>query len=270
MSSSSSYALPALLLLAVVTSGSCGGDGSSSPSSPSTPTTKTIGVAGKLDFGKEVVGRTVTATMTITNSGTAPLTVSGMTVPVGFTSNWTSGTIAAGGSQSVTIGFAPTASGLYGGTLTVLGDQTSGTNTISTSGIGCFNMVGTWRGSSTITFTGTTDQSRDNVCTTSWIIDSQTGEEFSGTYHASGGTTTPCTRGGTVSGFVYLGSGYVQEDQVLMLLENAIGSSCVSVTSPTSGNGRITNGVLNLVGYDRVDCSGSIFNRIVATSIRKQ
>jgi len=180
MSSSSSYALPALLLLAVMTSGSCGGGGSSNPSSPSTPTTRTIGVAGKLDFGDEVVGRTVTATMTITNSGTGALTVSGMTVPLGFTSSWTSGTIAAGGSQSVTIGFAPTASGLYGGTLTVNGDQTSGTNTISMSGIGCFNMVGTWRGSSTITSTGT-GENGDNVCTTSWMINSQTGKDFSGT-----------------------------------------------------------------------------------------
>jgi len=269
MSSSSSYALPALLLLAVMTSGSCGGGGSSNPSSPSTPTTRTIGVAGKLDFGDEVVGRTVTATMTITNSGTGALTVSGMTVPLGFTSSWTSGTIAAGGSQSVTIGFAPTASGLYGGTLTVNGEQTSGTNTISMSGIGCFNMVGTWRGSSTITSTGT-GENGDNVCTTSWMINSQTGKDFSGTYQASGGTTTPCTRGGTVSGFVYLGSGYVQEDQVLMLVENAIGSSCVSVTSPTSSRGPITNGVFNLVGWDRVDCSGAIFNRVVATSIRKQ
>ena len=72
-----------------------------------------------------------------------------------------------------------------------------------------------------------------------------------------------------MSGFVYLGSGYVLEDQVHMRADNAIGSSCVSLTGNTS-NGLITNGVLNLVGYDRVDCSGSILNRIVATSIRKQ
>jgi hypothetical protein len=73
-----------------------------------------------------------------------------------------------------------------------------------------------------------------------------------------------------VSGIVFRGSGYVQDDQVLMLVENAIGSSCVTVNAPTSSRGSITSGVLNLVGYDRVDCSGSILNRIVATSIRKQ
>jgi hypothetical protein len=131
-------------------------------------------------------------------------------------------------------------------------------------------MVGTWRGSSTITFTGTPDESRDNVYSTSWIINNQTGEEFSGTYQASGGTRTPCTGGGRVLGVVFLGSGYVQEDQVLMLVDNAIGSSCVVINAPTSSRGPIMNGVLNLAGYDRVDCSGSIFNRIVATSIRKQ
>ena len=72
-----------------------------------------------------------------------------------------------------------------------------------------------------------------------------------------------------MSGFVYIGSGYVLEDQVLMRADNAIGSSCVSLTGNTS-SGLIKSGVLNLTGYDRVDCSGAIFNRTLATSIRKQ
>jgi hypothetical protein len=63
-----------------------------------------------------------------------------MTVPTGsasvYASSFTSGAIAAGGSQPVTIQFAPTAAIAYDGTLTVNGDQTSGTNTISISGAG--------------------------------------------------------------------------------------------------------------------------------------
>jgi len=63
-----------------------------------------------------------------------------MTVPSGsgsvYGTSFSSGTIAAGGSQPVTIQFAPTAAQSYSGTLTVNGDQTSGTNTISISGTG--------------------------------------------------------------------------------------------------------------------------------------
>jgi hypothetical protein len=70
------------------------------------------------------------------NSGTGTLSVSGMTGPAGFAASWTSGTIAAGGSQVVTITFSPTAVGSYAGTLTVNSDRTDGTNTIGVSGTG--------------------------------------------------------------------------------------------------------------------------------------
>lgn len=117
------------------------GSKSSSPTSPSTSTpaaaqTRIIALSGTMDFGNIQVGQSFTATLNIRNSGNAPLTISGMTGPSNYTSTFTSGTIAAGASQAATIRFAPTFAQTYNGTLTVNGDQTSGTNTIAVSGTG--------------------------------------------------------------------------------------------------------------------------------------
>jgi hypothetical protein len=122
----------------------CGGG--SSPSSPSSPSpapasgTRVISLSGNLAYGSVQVGQNASATMTITNSGNAPLTISSLTLPTGiadaFSSSFTSGTIAAGASQQVNLKFSPTAARDYSGTLTVNGDQTSGTNTIAISAIG--------------------------------------------------------------------------------------------------------------------------------------
>ncbi|OFW29487.1 MAG: hypothetical protein A3H97_00990 [Acidobacteria bacterium RIFCSPLOWO2_02_FULL_65_29] len=61
--------------------------------------------------------------------------MTGITYPGAFSGSW-SGSIAPGGFQDVTVTFAPTAAAAYGGTVTVSGDQTSGTNTIAVSGTG--------------------------------------------------------------------------------------------------------------------------------------
>jgi hypothetical protein len=121
----------------------CGGGGSS-PTSPSTPTTsagtRVIGLSGIVALGNVTVGTSASATFTITNSGTAALTVSSLTLPAGvsgaYSANFTSGTIPPGGSQQVSLKCSPTAAQDYGGTLTVTGDQTSGTNTMAVSCVG--------------------------------------------------------------------------------------------------------------------------------------
>ena len=100
-----------------------------------TPTTKLIGVSGNLAFGTVTTGQTATATMTITNGGAATLTVTGITYPAGFSGVW-SGTIAAGGTQAVTVTFAPVAVTIYSGTVTVNSDATGGTNMLAASGSG--------------------------------------------------------------------------------------------------------------------------------------
>jgi hypothetical protein len=118
------------VILLLISASACGGNSPTTTPTP-TATTRIIGLSGNLAFGNVQVGNTATATLTITNSGNSTLTVSGMTGPSGYTASWTNGTIPAGGSQAATFQFAPTAAQTYSGTLTVNGDQTSGTNTIA-------------------------------------------------------------------------------------------------------------------------------------------
>ena len=100
-----------------------------------TTATPIIGVSGNLAFGNVTTGTTATATLTITNSGNATLTVSRIAYPSGFSGAF-SGTIPAGGSQGVTVTFAPVALISYSGNVTVNSDATSGTGTIAASGTG--------------------------------------------------------------------------------------------------------------------------------------
>jgi hypothetical protein len=125
------------VVLLVMLASACGGKSTTSPSSTQT---RIIGVSGNLAFGSVTVGQTASATLTITNSGNSPLAVSGITITSGldavFSPNWTSGTISAGASQQVTSRFAPTVAQSYIGTVTINGDQTTGTNSIAISGSG--------------------------------------------------------------------------------------------------------------------------------------
>ena len=103
------------------------------------PQTRIIALSGDLNFGTVDVGKTATKTLTINNTGTAPLTVSNLTLPSGYSAAF-SGNIAAKGSQDVVITFTPTASGAFNGIITVNSNQTSGTNTINITGTG-FQVV---------------------------------------------------------------------------------------------------------------------------------
>jgi hypothetical protein len=94
-----------------------------------------ISLSGNLAFGNVAVGASAQSALTISNGGNLTLTVSNISYPAGFSGNW-SGTIAAGGSQPVTVTFSPTTATIYGGTVTVNADNTSGVDTIPISGIG--------------------------------------------------------------------------------------------------------------------------------------
>jgi hypothetical protein len=94
-----------------------------------------IALAGNMAFGDVYVGERPTRTLTISNTGTAPLTVSGISYPQGFSGAW-SGTIAAGASQDVTVTFSPASTRTYDGDIVIVGDQTSGVTSVRASGRG--------------------------------------------------------------------------------------------------------------------------------------
>ena len=97
--------------------------------------TKVIGLSGNLAYGNVTVGQTSNRTLTISNTGNAALTVASISYPSGFSGTW-NGTVTAGGSQNVTVTFAPMSVGGYGGNLTVSSDATTGTSTRTISGTG--------------------------------------------------------------------------------------------------------------------------------------
>lgn len=98
--------------------------------------TRIVALAGNLAFGNVTVGQTSTRTLTISNSGNAPLSVGSISYPSGFSGNWSGGSIPAGASTNVNITFTPAAAQSYSGNITVDSDATSGVNTISASGFG--------------------------------------------------------------------------------------------------------------------------------------
>jgi hypothetical protein len=196
------FALSAALATALWSCGGGAGSGSNpTPTTPTTPTstTRILGLSGNLAFGNVTVGQSASLTLTITNSGNATLTVSGMAVTSGlgsvYASTFTSGTIPAGGSQVATIQFAPAAATSYGGTLQVNGDQTSGINTIPISGTGTTPTPSTFSISGTVT-DGT---SRNPVPNATVQITSGTSAgksavtDSDGTYFLTGVSAGACT-----------------------------------------------------------------------------
>jgi hypothetical protein len=96
---------------------------------------RNVVLSGNLSFGNNTVSVATQRNLTITNTGTMSLTVSGITYPSGFSGAW-SGTIAAGDSQNVTVTFTPTAAQDYSGNITVNSNAAGGAVTWAVSGVG--------------------------------------------------------------------------------------------------------------------------------------
>lgn len=120
-----------LLCVTTVVTAACGKD---TPSSPSPASAITLN--GNMTFGNVTVGASAASTLTIANTGSADLVITSVAYPTGFTGNFSSGTIAANGSQAVTVTFAPTAAQAFAGNITVSGNQPGGTSAIAVSGTG--------------------------------------------------------------------------------------------------------------------------------------
>ena len=129
---SSIFLLIVSWLPATVSSIACSSD--TTPTAPSTPPASTLSLSGSLAFGDVTGGSSRDLAFTISNTGTSAVTVSGVTAPTGFAANWTSGTLAAGGGQSVTVRFTPTADQSYSGVVSV--NATTGSSSIPVSGRG--------------------------------------------------------------------------------------------------------------------------------------
>jgi hypothetical protein len=110
-----------------------------------------------LSFGNQLVATTsVSQSVTLSNTGNGALTVSNIAISNGFTqtNNCLAAPVAAGSNCTITVSFAPTASGAANGTLTVTDNsaETSGsTQTVSLSGTGIAPVAGLTPASLTFT-----------------------------------------------------------------------------------------------------------------------
>lgn len=133
-----------LVAIALITfSAACSDKNPVAPPPATTTTTRIMTLAGTLNLGSVQVGQSATASFIIRNDGNSPLAITGISGPCGsqYKSSFTSGTIASGTNQSVSVTFAPTAVANCSGNLTVAGNQTSGSNTIAVNAAGTLDGV---------------------------------------------------------------------------------------------------------------------------------
>ncbi|MFO7694589.1 MAG: carboxypeptidase regulatory-like domain-containing protein [Vicinamibacterales bacterium] len=209
------------LLLVVLAASACGKSSPTAPTSASTSpantaATRVVSLGGSLNFGAVEIGKTSELTLTIGNSGTGVLSVTGITCPGGYTPNWTSGTLAPGASQQVTVRFAPVAAQSYDGLLTVHGDHTAGTNTAPLSGSGAeraparATLAGTATEQGAGVLSGATIEIRDGPDARTWTTTDE-GGRFTLAGLQPGDVTVRASK-----------SGYTDTDQRITLAAGAV------------------------------------------------
>jgi alpha-1,3-glucanase-like protein/F5/8 type C domain-containing protein/HYDIN/CFA65/VesB family protein/centrosomal CEP192-like protein len=106
--------------------------GGTTPSSPALSTNPS-----SLTFPAQALNTTSGArTVTVSNTGTAAASVSGVTVSGDYTQTNNCGSVAVGGSCTVDVSFRPTATGTRTGTLTVTSNASNSPTTVALSGTG--------------------------------------------------------------------------------------------------------------------------------------
>jgi hypothetical protein len=135
------------------------------------------------------------------------------------------------------------------------------------------NMIGGWGGTFTIGIVQVgTNVRTSNVCDETWVITSQTGASFSGTFQLAGGTTSTCAQSGNVGGTVSA-SGAVSG------LTHSVALGVLSQCTRVSGDGVMTGVVSNASALtaqctDRLRCTvGSVTSdndRTLSLSLNKR
>lgn len=221
----------------------CGG----SPNSPSE--SRVVSLTGDLTFPNAIVGSPQQTTLTIRNTGSAPLTITALTGPNWLAANWTSGTIAPGGTQLVSIRFVPPVAGQYAGTIVANADQTGGSNAINVSGRAHPALSGGWGGTGTFSAGGLS-----NTCNETWIVSGQTGGLFTGTWQSSGGTLASCGQAGSLSGSVSAEG--VIDNLTFGVSVGQIPAGCSRVAGDGVFKGSMTSTTLTVQALDTIRCSG--------------
>lgn len=94
----------------------------------------TVSLTGDLAFGNVKKGLSSSKTFSISNTDNKALAVNSLDLPAGYSANWLSGDIAAGGHQDIIITFSPTLEDAYSGVIKA--NTSSGIYSIAVSGTG--------------------------------------------------------------------------------------------------------------------------------------
>jgi Abnormal spindle-like microcephaly-assoc'd, ASPM-SPD-2-Hydin len=156
-----------------------------------------------LSFGDETVGTTsAPLPVTLTNSGTAPLTISGITASANFAeTNNCGSTLAAAANCTINVTFTPTTSGALSGTISVTDNASGSPQTVSLSGTGTTTQTGVCVSGPCVT-TYHNDGARDGVNSQETIL---TPSLFPTSASANFGLLKPAAGGatGAVDGLIY-------------------------------------------------------------------
>ena len=130
------------------------------------------------------------------------------------------------------------------------------------------NMLGNWSG--TRLFVTTTAGVVDsNTCNEAWIINAQSGTQFSGSFTASGGTIVNCNGvGGIVAGTVSV-TGAVTD---LIITATIGGSGALAGCTRLSGgvfSGSLSGNTLTAQMNDVLQCAGGLVNRTLTLTLKK-
>ena len=148
----------------VLVHASCGGSNNANPIPTPTPTptppagTPAAAVSpSSLTFGNQAVQTTsAPQTLTLTNTGSAALTITSVAASGDFAqTNSCGGSVAAGASCTITVTFTPTAASARTGSVTITDNASSSPQTVSLTGAGVPAAGGTPSGTYQIAVTGT-------------------------------------------------------------------------------------------------------------------
>jgi len=128
-------------------------------------------------------------------------------------------------------------------------------------------MLGNWSGTRMF-ITTTAGVVDSNTCNEAWIINAQSGTQFSGTFTASGGTIVNCSVGGIVTGTVSV-TGAVTD---LIITATIGGSGALAGCTRLSGgvfSGSLSGNTLTAQMNDVLQCAGGLVNRTVTVTLKK-
>lgn len=129
------------------------------------------------------------------------------------------------------------------------------------------SLIGGWSGSTSITAQQVANNIRaTNICTSTWIVNSQNSNVLSGTFQLSGGTIVSCAQSGTFNGAV-------TSSGVLQLSYASTSSSitgCSYLNGDTGFTGVATAATITAQQSARYNCSGIVTDQIVTLSLTKR